>query len=125
MRTDGALLSHRSAAALWGLRPPGAAVVEVTVRAVGGAASAARESQADRLGIARSASPALEAGIPVACVAWTLLDLAAVPSAGHRSRRAVEEADRLELFDLRAVHEALEADPHAPGRRPCARSSRT
>src|SRR5437868_6087733 len=28
---DGAVLSHRSAAALWGMRPPGGALIEVTV----------------------------------------------------------------------------------------------
>jgi very-short-patch-repair endonuclease len=52
--------------------------------------------------------------IPVTTVAWTLLDLAAVLRP-HQLRRAVEASERLELFDLGAVHEALATDPGRPG----------
>jgi very-short-patch-repair endonuclease len=53
-------------------------------------------------------------GIPVTSVAWTLLDLASVLRP-HQLRRAVEESERLELFDLAAVQKALAADPARPG----------
>lgn len=107
-----ALLSHRSGAALWGLRPFGPGVIEVTVPPDGPRL---------RSGAVRSCRSAIAAGfasmvdgIPVTSVAWTLLDLAASVRP-HELRRAVEESDRLELFDLRAVHEALAADPGRPG----------
>ncbi|WP_231398359.1 endonuclease domain-containing protein [Conexibacter woesei] len=55
-------------------------------------------------------------GIPVTSVGWTLLDLAAVVRA-PQLRRAVEAAERLELFDLREVAAALSADPGRTGSR--------
>src|SRR3954465_10481644 len=102
-----AVLSHRSAAALWGLRPATGGDIEVTVppdrcRRPGDGIRP-RES-----GIAYPRFATVEDGIPVTAIAWTLLDLAAVVRA-HQLRRAVEQADRLELFDLHAVTAALEA----------------
>ena len=71
----GAVLSHRSAAALWGIRPEGSRAAEVTV---------ARRSCALGLGSASTAphyltmrSPS-DDGIPVTTVPRTLFDLAAV-----------------------------------------------
>jgi very-short-patch-repair endonuclease len=107
------VLSHRSAAALWGLRPATGGDIEVTVPPdrcrCPGDGIRTRES-----GIAHPRFATVEDGIPVTTVAWTLLDLAAVLQ-GHQLRRAVEEADRLELFDLHAVTAALEADPGRRG----------
>jgi hypothetical protein len=54
-------------------------------------------------------------GIPTTTVARTLLDLAAVVPA-HHLRRAVERAVELELFDLTAISEVLDAHPRRPGR---------
>jgi very-short-patch-repair endonuclease len=109
---DGALLSHRSAAALWGLRPVGASVIDVTVRPDGG------RTAGDGIRVHRSSVAGRfatdEDGIPVTTVAWTLLDLAGLVGR-PQLRRAVEEADRQELFDLAAVHAALAADPGRPG----------
>jgi very-short-patch-repair endonuclease len=107
------VLSHRSAAALWGLRPATGGDIEVTVPPDRcrrrGDGIRPRES-----GIVYPRFAAVEDGIPVTTVAWTLLDLAEVLR-GHQLRRAVEQADRLELFDLHAVTAALEADPGRPG----------
>jgi very-short-patch-repair endonuclease len=110
---DGAVLSHRSAAALWGLRPAGASMIDVTVAADG------RRARGDgvrphRSGIAAPTFATTRRGIPVTSVAWTLLDLAAAVRP-HHLRRAVEAAEHLELFDLRDVRSALELDPGRPG----------
>jgi very-short-patch-repair endonuclease len=109
---EGAVLSHRSAAALWGLRPPGGGAIDVTVGGDGGRRPG-EDIRAFRSAIAGARFATTERGIPVTTVAWTLVDLAAVVRP-HQLRRAVEEADRLELFDLVAVDRALGA---AKGRR--------
>jgi very-short-patch-repair endonuclease len=108
-----AVLSHRTAAALWGLRRATGGWIEVTVPLGGsrrpGDGIRTRESGMVAARFATSAD-----GIPVTTPAWTLLDLGAVLRP-HQLRRAVEEADRLELFDLRAVDAALLVDPGRPG----------
>jgi hypothetical protein len=109
---EGALLSHRSAAALWGLRPLGATTIDVTVGPAGARAPG------DGIRTHRSTLAAAHAttcdGIPVTDVAWTLVELAAIVPP-HQLRRAVEAAERLELFDLPALQAALAADPGRPG----------
>jgi very-short-patch-repair endonuclease len=112
---DGALLSHRSAAALWGLRPPGGTLIEVSV---GGdwARTPGDGIKAYRSTIAVPAFATTHDGVPVTTVAWTLLDLAAVVRA-PQLRRAAEAAEQLELFDLREITLALAADPGRPGSR--------
>jgi len=52
--------------------------------------------------------------IPVTSVARTLLDLAAVVDA-MRLERAVEQAERLRMLDLRAVHRVCERNRGRPG----------
>jgi very-short-patch-repair endonuclease len=108
----GAVLSHRSAAALWGLRPSTGGRIEVIVP-LGGRRSDAgirtRES-----GIVAERFATVAEGIPVTTPAWTLLDLGSVLRP-HQLRRAIEQADRLDLFDLRAVDAALSVDPGRPG----------
>lgn len=99
---DGAVVSHRSAASHWGLAPSASGLVDVLT--VG-------DGRQDRPGIRRHWVRALHPhdraevdGIPVTSVARTLLDLAeAVRS--RQLERAVEEAERLRLFDLRAIEE--------------------
>jgi hypothetical protein len=112
---EGAVLSHRSAAGAWGIRPDRGTRWEVTVR------KASRVRPAAPVRIYRHPTlrddevTALD-DLPITTVARTLLDLSAlVPS--HHLRRAIEAADRLELFDLTAVHTTLAVHPRRPGRR--------
>ena len=106
-----AVLSHASAAALWGLRPTGRAAVDVT---------APGRSRHGRAGIAvhrvRRLDPADRAereAIPVTTVARVLLDLAGV--LGPRElERALEAAERLRLLDVGALEATIR---RSPGRR--------
>ncbi len=97
---DEALLSHRSAAALWGLMRPRRSPVEVT----------SCRGRTGRDGILLHYSPvanderSIEAGIPVTSVARTLLDLAEVLDEDGL-RRAFEEADRLKLLQIPALQQ--------------------
>jgi hypothetical protein len=106
-----ALLSHRSAAALHGIRPDNRPKIEVTLPS---------PSARSRPGIDVHRSTTLEAadvttidGIPCTTLARTLLDLAEVI---HRQglERAVDQAEVLQIFDLRAVEGVLS---RAAGRR--------
>jgi very-short-patch-repair endonuclease len=105
-----AVCSHRTAAALWGLRKRNAWKIDITVPTW----RRAREglwlhcSQLDPTEITHSD------GIPVTTVARTHLDLAAVI---HRDQvaRSVEESERRGLFDLRAVERVLARAGHRPG----------
>jgi very-short-patch-repair endonuclease len=102
---DGALLSHRSAAELWGFGRQ-RRVVEVT--APGG-----RQGLDRRTGIwihrcrLYPEDRVIRDGIPVTSVARTLFDLAELRDEPGL-RRAWEEADRLKLLRLRAVEEVCE-----------------
>jgi predicted transcriptional regulator of viral defense system len=100
-----AVLSHRSAAALHGIRQDNRAKTDVTVP---------RSSARPRPTIDVHASLTVEAadittidGIPCTTVARTLIDLGDV--VGRRAvERAVDQAELLRIFDGRAVQEALE-----------------
>lgn len=103
-----ALLSHRSAAALWGLTGPRRGSVDVTsARGRGRPGIAVHEGGID------ADDRAVRDGIPVTSVARTLLDLADVVDR-KSLERAFEEADRLGLLAFKAV-EAVCA--RGPGRR--------
>lgn len=109
----GALLSHRDAAALHGLRPPGDhARWEVT--------TTGRASSTDRIRVFRTAALDAEdaldvAGIPVTSVARTLVDLAGtVPRA--QLAKALDEAERQRSVDLREIERALAATARRRGR---------
>jgi hypothetical protein len=99
----GALLSHRSAAALRGLRESLATFVEVT-------AERSRHSRAGlRVHTARCLHPDDRDrcdGIPVTSIARTLLDLAEVLP-GDQLGRVIEKAEHRGLFDLRQVEDLL------------------
>jgi hypothetical protein len=69
---DGALLSHRSAAALWGLRPTSAPKIDVTVHP----SSGRRSTNTIRIHRA-TRTPCVHSGIPVTSPQCTLADLAA------------------------------------------------
>ncbi|MFL5896794.1 MAG: DUF559 domain-containing protein [Thermoleophilaceae bacterium] len=107
---EGAVLSHFSAAALWGIRPSARTYFDITTRA----------SRRTRRGIRahRSSLPFDEItsrdGIPVTTVARTLLDLGAVLDVG-RLTDATNEAEILRLFDLRAIECLFERYPRRSG----------
>jgi predicted transcriptional regulator of viral defense system len=96
---SGAVLSHRSAAALWGLARERRGVVEVT-------APAGRQGpeRRRRLWIHRcklgTEDRTEQGGLPVTTVARTLFDFAEVESFS-RLEQAWEEADRLKLLRYR------------------------
>jgi very-short-patch-repair endonuclease len=106
-----ALLSHRSAAELWGIVRSSDSRIDVT--ALGRTRSG---HDGVVLHLPRSLDPediAAKNGIAVTSLARTLLDLAAVFSF-RRLERALEEAERLDLFDLSALDRLIE---HSRGRR--------
>lgn len=97
---DRALLSHRSAAWLWGLTSRFVWPVEVT------AASRRQTRKAIRIHSAVALTPSDHAsheGIPVTAIPRTLLDFAATDP--HFLRQALDNAQRLGLLDLIAVDE--------------------
>jgi hypothetical protein len=108
----GAVLSHRSAAALLELRDWGATKIEVTVP---------RRSSRRHEGIAVHRSTTLTAqditvvnNIPCTSIARTLLDLAEVVT--HRQlERAFDQAEIAEVFDLRAIEDVLARNPTRRG----------
>ena len=100
---DGAVLSHRSAAKLWGLtgRDPG----DVDVTALRG--------RAGRQGIVfhqcqiEAEDVTVDAAIPVTTATRTLFDLAEVVHPPHL-RAACEEADRLGLLEMKELERIVE-----------------
>jgi very-short-patch-repair endonuclease len=100
---DGAALSHRSAAALWGMRPTGAARIDVTAsRRSGVRSTAAIVVHRPR----RSVLTTVRHGIPVTTPGQTLADLAmALP------RRPLEKA--IETAEVRKLN--VEIPENHPG----------
>lgn len=103
---DDALLSHGSAAALWGLARQGAGVVDVT-------AGLGRQGIHRRVGIfihrgrLDAEDRTQRGGLPVTTVARTLFDFAEFVGF-KRLESAWEEADRLNLLQLSAVERVCE-----------------
>jgi hypothetical protein len=99
-------LSHRAAAALWGIRPSAAAKIDVTVSRTSGSRSTTR------IEVHRPRRPPMatrQDGIPVTTPGQTLADLAlALP------RRALEKA--IEMAEVRKLHIVV-PDDHPGGRR--------
>lgn len=104
----GAVISHRAAAALWGIR--GGTRVELTVP----------RGRRPRAGIAMhwAALPPDETtvhdGIPTTTVPRTLLDLSAVVQR-HELRSAVRRAEQLRLTDPLWLGDLIERYPRRPG----------
>lgn len=98
-----AVLSHRDAAALWGLRDSAAARIDISVP----------RDLRSRPGIRvhRAVLPADETtvrrGIPVTTTPRTLLDLATILSA-RQLERAIEEAEALRLTDPLSLDDLVE-----------------
>jgi predicted transcriptional regulator of viral defense system len=103
-----AVLSHRAALALWELRPKPSAPYDVTILAVGG-----RRKPGVRVHSTRALPPTdvtTVDAIPVTAVPRTLLDYAKTANA-QQIRTAIEAAERLELFDGRAMTDLLDRSP--------------
>lgn len=109
----GALLSHRSAAALHGLQDAGGIKIDVTVPT--------RTGRRRHAGVAVHRSTTLTAtdatvvnNIPCTTVARTLFDVAEM--IGRRSaERAFDQAEVMQVFDLRAIQDQLERNPTRAG----------
>jgi predicted transcriptional regulator of viral defense system len=99
----GAVLSHRSAAALWGLQGDGRAKVDVTAPGRRGRMPAG--IAAHRHGALDAPDRAKVNDIPCTSLARTLLDVAAVSP--HLVGGAVAQAEVLRVFDLAAVQDVL------------------
>jgi hypothetical protein len=109
---DRAVLSHRSAAAAWGLRGGGAARIDVTVRARSAAPRegirvhlTTRDVETTRLGL-----------LPITTPARTLLDLAALLPA-QQLGAALKQAEVLDLYDLHALEAVVAGHPRHHGRK--------
>lgn len=106
----GAVLSHRSAATLWGLRGPSSRAIDVT----------SGSKSRSRSGIHRhySALPAdevtVERGIPVTTVPRTLFDFAAVASVDE-VEHALRESEYLRLHDRLSLWDLLDRYPRRRG----------
>jgi very-short-patch-repair endonuclease len=112
---DGAMLSHRSAAQLWGIGYEERGRIDVTVR---------RECRIKRSGLnvhARAKLPERSVvrrfGIPVTHPIQTLIDLATELKI-MRLERAVNEADKLDLVDPEALRQSLDGYVGMPGVKP-------
>jgi hypothetical protein len=112
---EGAVLSHRSAGALWGIATESRGLIEISVRT---------PRRCSRSGIRVRMRSALRVedltavrGIPVTSVLRTMLDLATVLTP-RRLERAVNEADKLDLIDPEALRGALEGRTGVPGVKP-------
>ena len=109
---EGAALSHRSAAALWGIGGEKRGRIDVSVR---------RRCELRRPGLRIRGRPTLAAkdvvrrdGIPVTAVARTLVDLATeLDPLGIE--RAVNEADKRDLIDPESLRTALDRYKGEPG----------
>jgi hypothetical protein len=107
---DHAVLSHRSAAALWGIRPTERERTEITVP------RALRSRPRLQIHQARVESDerTVRHGIPVTTPARTLLDLAAVLSP-TRLERAVTEAEIRRLTSPTSLDALVARHPNRPG----------
>jgi predicted transcriptional regulator of viral defense system len=110
----GALLSHRSAAALHGLRKAGGTKIDVTVPSRSGRRH--KGIALHRSTTLAAADAAVVDSIPTTTVARTLFDLAeAIPS--RQVERAFDEAEVLQVFDLRAIQDQLDRNRTRRGAR--------
>jgi very-short-patch-repair endonuclease/predicted transcriptional regulator of viral defense system len=113
---EGAALSHRDAAGLHGLRPSNRPRIEISTPAA--MTSTPRLDVYGRRRLDPSEITAI-AGIPVTTVARTLVDLADVVP-GRQLLKVVNEAERRQVLDVRAVERCLERTRGRRGAGPAA-----
>lgn len=106
---EGAVLSHRSAGAHWGIAPYSGPMIDVTAPNH----RRSRKQLVVRRCRLHPADATVHERIPVTTVARTLLDLAEIVDL-RRLERTLERAEKLDLFDLRAIEATLS---RAHGRR--------
>ena len=109
-----ALLSHRSAAALWDIAPTSSPFIDITAPRN---RKGHKEIRLHRVHHLRDADRTTHQAIPVTTVARTLFDLAEVVDT-RRLERAFERAERLELLDLDAVNEVCRSNQGRHALRP-------
>jgi very-short-patch-repair endonuclease len=109
----GAVLSHRSAASVWELRPSAAQAIDVTVPTRAGRKKQ-RGIRVHRSGRLTADETVTRDGIPVTTVARTLLDLADVLPT-QALKRAVDEAEYRRRFDLTSLRAVVRANPGRRG----------
>lgn len=107
-----AYLSHASAAALWGLRPPGGRRIDVTVRS--GAGRRRPGLCVRRHAALAPGETAIRSAIPVTSPARTLLDVAATQPR-RAVERALDQAEVLRIFDLADLQRVVAAHRGRPG----------
>lgn len=108
----GTVLSHRSAAAVWGFRPS-ETTIEITLPTTAGC----RGPLGVRVHRTRDPIEATRIGaLPVTDAARTQLDLAAVVGP-HYVEASLAQADLLGHFDLRGLRAVIVAHPRHPGAR--------
>jgi Protein of unknown function (DUF559)/Transcriptional regulator, AbiEi antitoxin len=100
---EGAVLSHLSAAAHWGLLQSDATRIDVTTPASRHSTPGIRLHRSRSLSAADTTN---HEGIATTTVPRTLLDLAASLPA-HRLERALAQAERLRLYDHRAIQDLI------------------
>jgi hypothetical protein len=110
----GAVLSHRSAAWLWNLLSDGRRVTDVTAPGTRRSHGSLRIHRARRL--VPEDSGVID-GIPVTSLARTLLDVAESETP-RLLRRAFEQAERLQIIDLRPIQGLLERTRGHRGAKP-------
>jgi len=109
---DGALLSHRSAGALWGFCEEHPGYIEISVR---------RHCRVHRDGIRAHDRPGIwsrditsRLGIPLTSPVKTFLDFASV-TGPKTLERAINKADKLNVIDADSLRRALDDHPGEPG----------
>jgi Protein of unknown function (DUF559)/Transcriptional regulator, AbiEi antitoxin len=105
-----ARLSHRHAADLWGVRATARRTIDVTTPR---GRAGQRGIQVHRVRALDERDRAVKDGIPVTALARTYLDLAECLRP-REVQRAIDEGDRLGIFDLKAIQDIC---ARSPGRR--------
>jgi hypothetical protein len=113
LRGEGSLISHQSAAWLWGLEPRLEIPVNVTVPWRGSSRTAIGLHHCPGL---REKDRATTERLPVTAVPRTLLDYAWTAEQ-HRLESAIGRADDIDLLDPEAVDRIIEETPAHPGGR--------
>jgi hypothetical protein len=114
------VLSHRSAAAHWGLLRTEQTRVDVTTPRTRRAIPGIRLHRSRSLDAQDTTT---HEAIPITTIARTLLDLAAT-ARSDRLERALAQAERLQLYDHRAITDVIERANGHRGRGALARATR-